>query len=316
MLQRRMLQLVPVLLGVTFITFMVLNLLPGNVAVAILGTNATRQSVTQLDQQLGLNHPLFVRYFDWLGSLLRGDLGHSLITNQSVASILRERAPVTLELLIFAFVLALVFAIPSALLWANKPRGVTGRVAGAVTLVGLSVPNFLVGLVLILVLAVRVKVFPATGYTPLSQSVGGNLRTMFLPALSMGFVLYGTYTRMLRADMSEQLSTEDYVAAARAKGVRRRVVLLRHVLRNSLLGLVTVVGVNFGALFGATVIIEDLFALPGVGQLLVTSIYNKDAPTVQGVVMIMAVVVVVVNLLTDLLYAVIDPRVRNGRSDT
>lgn len=315
-LVRRILQLIPVLLGVTFITFTILNLLPGNVALAILGQNATQAGVEQLQRQLGLDHPFFVRYWDWLSSLVQGKLGHSLVTSQSVARILAERAPVTLELIILAILIALVVSIPVAVVAANKSGGIADRLSAFVAMVGLSIPNFVLGLVLILLVAVRVKVFPATGFTPLADGLLPNLKTMVLPALTLSFVLFATYTRVLRADMAEQLAREDYVVSARAMGIRRWVILVRHVLRNSMFGLITVVGLNLGTLFGATVVIETVFALPGVGDLLVTSIYSKDAPTVEGVVVCMAVVVVLANLLTDILYSVVDPRVRYGRSGT
>jgi peptide/nickel transport system permease protein len=302
------------LLGVTFITFTILNLLPGNTTIAILGQNASRQTVLQLEQQLGLNHPFFTRYVDWLGALVQGNLGHSLVTGQSVASIIAERAPVTLELIILAILIALILAIPVAMLAASKPGGVADRISALLAMVGLSIPNFVVGLVLILLVAVKVKVFPATGFTPLGGGLLANLKTMLLPSLSLSFVLFATYTRMLRADMAEQLATQDYVVAARAKGISRWLILFRHVLRNSMFGLITVVGLNLGTLFGSTVVVETVFALPGIGNLLVTSIYSKDAPTVEGVVVCMAVVVVLANLVTDLLYSVLDPRVRYGSS--
>lgn len=313
---RRVLQLIPVLLGVTFITFTVLNLLPGNTAVAILGQNATKQSVAQLEQQLGLNRPFFVRYGDWLGSLVHGNFGHSLITSQSISTIMAERAPVTLELIVLAILIALILAIPVAMLAASKRGGLADRFSALLAMVGLSVPNFVVGFVLILVVAVHIRALPASGYRPLGDGLFVNLRTMILPALSLSFVLFATYTRMLRADMAEQLATEDYVVAARSRGIAERLVLVRHVLRNSMLGLITVVGLNLGTLFGATVVIETVFALPGIGNLLYTSIYGKDAPTVEAVVVVMAVAVVLANLLTDLLYSVLDPRVRYGTAGT
>jgi peptide/nickel transport system permease protein len=311
---RRLLQLIPVLIGLSFITFAVLNLLPGNVALAILGDNATEQSVHQLQEELGLNQPFFVRYGNWFGNLVQGDLGRSLITQQSVNTIVAERAPISAELILLAVLIALIMAIPAAVLSARKPGGVVDRLSGLVAMVGLSVPGFVVGLALILLVAVEVKAFPATGFAPLSDGLFANLRTIFLPALSLSFVLFATYSRMLRSDMVEQLTTADYVVAARARGIGAWAMMVRHVLRNSIFGLITVVGLNLGTLFGATVIIESVFAIPGLGSLLVTSITNKDSPTVQAVVVVMATAVVVANLITDLLYAVTDPRVRYGNA--
>lgn len=309
---RRLLQLVPVMLGVSFITFVVLNLLPGDTAVALLGTNATAQNIATLRRQLHLNEPLLTRYGHWVGGLVTGNLGHSATTQQSVTTILAQRVPVTAELLVLALIIALVLAVPVAVLAAHKPKGVFDKVGGTVAMLGLSVPNFLVALLLILFLAVKLSVFPATGFTPLSQGIGANLRTMILPALAMSFALFATYTRVLRADMVGQIATEEYVTAARSKGLSQWSVLLHHVLRNSLFSLITVVGVNFGTLLGASVVIEDVFALPGVGQMLMSSIYNRDVTVVQGIVVVMAVVVVCANLVADLLYTVLDPRVRYG----
>lgn len=314
MTARRVAQLIPVVLGLTFITFAILNLLPGNVALAILGQDATAQSERQLSQQLGLDRPFFVRYADWLGHLIHGNLGSSLVTHQSVTRILAQRAPVTAELIVVAILIALIAAIPLAVLSVKKAGGVTDRLSSLLAMVGLSVPGFVIGLALILAVAVKVRLFPATGFTHLSDGVIANGRTIVLPALSLSFVLFATYSRVLRADMAEQLATADYVVAARARGISSWAMMIRHVLRNSMFGLITVVGLNLGTLFGATVIIENVFALPGVGSLLVSSITNKDSPTVQGVVVAMAVAVVVANLLTDLLYSVLDPRVRYGNA--
>jgi peptide/nickel transport system permease protein len=291
---KRFLQSIPVLGGVTLVTFMILNVLPGNAALAILGTQATASSQAALEQQLGLNQPLVERYFTWLGHVLQGQLGNSLITRQSVLGELSQRVPVTLELLIFGMVIALVVAIPLAVLAAGRPGGIVDRISAITAMAALSVPTLILGLVFILLLAVKFKLFPATGFSPLSAGLGENLRTMFLPALTISGVLFATYTRLLRADMAEQIATEDYVTVARSKGISKPLILVRHVLRNSLFGLITVVGVNFGTLLGGTVIVESVFSLPGIGQLL-------------------AVAVVTMNLLTDLLYALLDPRVRYGR---
>lgn len=312
MVLRRVVELVPVLVGLTFITFAVLNLLPGNVTLAILGNQATPESEKVLSQQLGLDHPFIVRYWDWVRDLLHGDLGRSLMTHESVTSQLAQRAPVSAELVLLAVLIALLLAVPLAVLAARRTGGLVDRASSLLAMVGLSVPGFVIGLALILLVAVKVKLFPATGYTSLSGGLFANLRTMFLPALSLSFVLFATYSRVLRADMAEQLAGAEYVTAARARGIGAWTMLVRHVLRNSLFGLITVVGLNLGTLFGATVIIETVFALPGLGSLLINSITSKDSPVVQGVVMTMAVAVVVANLLTDVLYAVLDPRVRYG----
>jgi len=309
---RRFLQFLPVVIGVTFITFLLLNLLPGDTAVAILGTSATPASIALLRRQLGLNEPLLVRYWHWLTHALSGNLGHSLITQQPVTTVLAQRVPVTLELLILAFLIALVFAVPVAVLAARQPKGIIDRLSATAAMFGLAIPNFVLGLVLILLFAQHFHFFPATGFSALGSGLGPNLRSLLLPALTISFALFAAYSRMLRADMMQQLAQEEYVITARAKGVGEPRILIRHVLRNSLFSLITIVGVNFGTLIGATVIVESIFALPGIGSLLVSAVYNRDVTVTQGVVVILAVVTVTVNLVTDLLYLVLDPRVRYG----
>lgn len=314
MVLRRVLELIPVLVGLSFITFAVLNLLPGNVTEAILGSQATAASERVLSRQLGLNHPFLVRYWDWVTGVLHGNLGNSLITNESVTSQLGQRLPVSAELVVLSILIALLIAIPLAVLASRRAGGIVDRFSSLLAMIGLSVPGFVIGLALILLVSVQVKLFPATGFTPLSQGLLPNLRTMFLPSLSLSFVLMATYTRVLRADMAEQLTSAEYVTAARARGIRSWTMLIRHVLRNSIFGLITVVGLNLGTLFGATVIIETVFALPGLGSLLISSITSKDSPVVQGVVLVMALAVVIANLLTDILYSVLDPRIRYGNT--
>jgi len=309
---RRILQLIPVLVGVTLINFLLLNLLPGGTAVAILGASATSQEVTVLTKELGLNRPVMVRYWDWLWAAVHGNLGHSLLTQQSVASLLGQRVPVTAELLLLAFLIAFVLSIPLAVLSAWRPRGVVDRISNLLAMVGLSTPNFIVALVLVLVLAIHLRVLPSTGFQPLSAGLWPNVQTLIMPAVAMSLVLFATYLQVLRGDMVDQLAKEDYVVAVRARGVSTWRLLVQHVLRNSLFGIITVVGVNIGTLIGGTVIVESMFSIPGVGQLLVSSIFSRDAPVVEGVVVMMAIVVVMVNLVTDLLYAVLDPRVRYG----
>lgn len=307
---RRLLQAIPVLIGASLIAFGLLNVLPGSTAIAILGADATQQSIDTVNQQLGLNRPLGIRYLDWLGGALHGNLGTSFITQESVLGTVLARVPVSLELVVGALLVALVTAIPAALLSVRFRHGVVDRAFALLSVLGLSVPNFIVALVLILLLAVKAPVFPSTGFTPLSQNVTRNIETMVLPVLSLSFVFFGTYTRLLRADMIQQLEGEDYVLFGRAKGLGETRILVQHVLKNASFNLIMVVGTNLGALVGTTIIIEEIFGLPGVGQLMITSIFNRDAPVVQGIVLLLAVVVVVANLCSDLLHEWLDPRTR------
>jgi len=311
---KRLLAAAPILWGVTFLTFVMMNLLPGDAAVALLGGQATPGQIHQLQVRLHLNEPFLLRYGHWLLGALGGDLGTSLTTGQGVTTMLAQRFPVTLELVLYAFVISVALAVPVAVLAARRPGGVIDRLSTLVSISGLSIAPFVLALVLSLVFSVKLHIFPALGFVPLSQSVGENLRSLALPAVSIGIPLFCTYTRVLRADLVEQLLSEDYVKTAEAKGATELRVLVRHVLRNAMFGMVTLVGLNFGTLIGSTVLIEEIFSLPGLGQGLVSAINERDVVFVEGAVLVFGAVVVLANLVTDLLYGVLDPRIRHGRS--
>lgn len=311
---KRLVWAAPILWGVTFFTFVMMNLLPGDAAVALLGGQATPAQIHRLQVRLHLNEPFLARYGHWLAGALSGNLGTSLTTGQSVTSMLAQRFPVTFELVLYAFVISVVLAVPVAILAAWRPGGIIDRLSTVVSISGLSIAPFVLALVLSLVFSVKLHVFPAIGFVPMSQSVGGNLRSLTLPAISIGIPLFCTYTRLLRADLVDQLVGEDYVKTAVAKGAPELRVLVRHVLRNSMFGMVTLVGLNFGMLIGSTVLIEEIFSLPGLGQGLVSAINERDVVFVEGAVLVFGAVVVLANLVTDLLYGVLDPRIRHGRS--
>jgi peptide/nickel transport system permease protein len=310
---KRVLQAIPVLIGVTLITFCLLNLLPGGTCLSILGVGATRPAVHACDIRLGLDHPFFVRYWDWAWGALHGNFGSSFVSDQPVSQILRLRFPVTLEIVVYAFVLSVVFSVPVAVLAAWKPHGIIDRISIATSMFGLSIPGFVFGLLLILVFAVHLRIFPAVGFQPISAGIGPNIRSLTLPAATIGFALFCAYTRLLRADMVDQIAGEDYIVTARAKGVKYWQILIRHALRNSMFGLITLIGLNLSMLIGGTVIVESIFGLPGMGQQLLQAIGYRDVTVVQAIVSIIAVGVVVAALVTDLLYAVLDPRMRYGR---
>jgi peptide/nickel transport system permease protein len=305
---------IPVLWGVSFLTFLVINRLPTDAAQQLLGVNATPQQLEELRQKLHLHDPFLTRYFDWLGNVLTGDLGRSFASDQTVTSILDERLPVTFELLAYALIVSLLFTVPVALLAAYRPNGIVDRITMATSMAGLSVANYVLALLLVYVFAVKLEWLPAIGYVNPADGIWPFIKSLTLPAVSIGFPLFCFYTRLLRADILEQMQGEDYVITAKAKGVRPWRVLARHALPNSLFGLLTVVGVNFGTLIGVTVIIEAIFSLPGIGGALVEAINNRDILVVQGIVLVFAVIVVLVNLVTDLLYTVLDPRIRYGRT--
>jgi peptide/nickel transport system permease protein len=311
---RRLLAAIPVLWGVTFLTFVVMNLLPGDAAQELLGANATPAEVHQLEAQLHLNEPFWVRYGHWLSGVFHGSLGTSVVNGENVTTILGTRLPVTAELLGYAFIASIVLAVAVAVLAARRPNGIADRLSMVVSMTGLSVAPYVFALVLIYLLAVRLPWFPAIGYTSLTADWFQNIRSLTLPAAAIGFPLFAVYTRLLRADIVEQMQREDYIVTARAKGVPPWRVLLRHALPNSLFGLITLVGLNLGALVGATAIIEPIFSLPGVGDILIQSINDHDVPAVEGIVLVFGAVVVVANLLADLLYTALDPRIRYERS--
>ncbi len=311
-LGRRLLVAIPVLWGVTFLTFVVINHLPGNAAQEQLGINATPQEVHQLSVQLGLDKPLLTRYVNWMGDLVTGSLGHSLTSGQSVTSILGSDLPITFELVAFSLIIALVFAVPIALMSARKPGGVFDRVAMVLSMAGLSIANYVLALILVYVFAVRLNWLPALGWAPPDKGFGTNIKYLIMPAVSVALSLLCFYARQLRADLIQQLRGEDYVTTARAKGAGSWRVLTRHAMRNSAFGLITAVALNFGTLLGVTVIIEEIFGLPGIGHELLSAINTRDVPVIQGAVFVFGLIVVLCNLIADLLYAALDPRVKYG----
>jgi len=309
---KRLLMAIPILLGVTALAFWVLSLIPGNAAQQLLGPEATPEQVHQLEQQLGLDKPGIVRYLDWLKGAVHGDFGKSLVSGQPVSELLPGRLAVTGELVFLAFFVSLAVAIPVALLAARRPNGVVDRLSMMIGTAGLSVANYVLALVLVLIFAVGLGWLPAIGYEPLSSGLWANLKTMILPSAAIGIPLFCFYGRFLRSDLVDQMQGEDYITTAQAKGLGPWQVLVRHAFRNSSFGLITVVGLNLGTLIGGTVIIEQIFALPGLGQLLLQSINTRDFVVVLAAVVIFAVVAVLANLIVDLLYAVLDPRIRYG----
>jgi len=311
---KRLVQAVPVVWGVSFITFALMNLLPGGVALALLGEGATPSAVAALNIKLHLNEPFFTRYGHWIGGLLTGHLGTSIATGQSIGGILEQRLPVTLELGILALLLSVAVSIPVAVFGAKKPGGLFDRINIIVSMVGLSIPNFVIALLLILAFAVHLHWLPSAGWAPISQGLWPNLRCMVLPAATIAFALCCNQTRILRADLVDQMMSADYVMFALAKGISRHRILFRHALRNSLFGFLTVVGLNLGTLIGGTVIVEQIFSLPGIGQELIQSIIARDTVVVETAVVLLSTTVVVANLLTDIVYALLDPRIRYERA--
>lgn len=311
---RRLLQAIPVLWGVTFFTYLLLNMLPGDAASQLLGANATPQEVHALEIKLHLNQPFLVRYWHWFTGVLSGNLGSSLANGQSVSSILGQRLPVTFELVIVSVIVTVIIALPVAVLAARKPRGIFDRTTTILSMGGISIAQFVFALLLVLVFSDTWNLLPALGWTPLTQSIGENARYLVLPVATIALPTAGFVARLLRADLIEQMDSQEYIVTARAKGLSRWAQLIRHALRNSLIGIVTIFGLQVALLFGLTVIVEEIFGLPGIGQALLTAINDRDAPLVEGIVLVLSGIVVLANLLIDVTYGVLDPRIRHGRS--
>jgi peptide/nickel transport system permease protein len=312
---RRIGELVTVIIGVTFLTFCMLNLLPGTAAERILGGNATPASIAELQQRIGSNKPFLEQYLLWLGHAVTGNFGASLASNQPVSSIIAQRLPVTAELIVLSFVFSLVPAVIVAVLAARWPRGVIDRLSMLISMAGLSIPPFVLGLILILIIAVRLRLLPSTGYVGLTVGIEPNFQTITLPAVTIALPLFCSYTRVLRSDLVDQMISSDYVMLAESKGVGPLRILIRHALRNSLSGMLTLVGLSLGTMIGGTVVVEQIFGLPGLGQELILSITDKDVVVVEAIVLLLAVSVVVVNLLTDFVTMALDPRLRERVSD-
>lgn len=309
---QRLLAALGTLFGVSLLTFFVLDALPGSAARQLAGADATPEQVERLARSLHLDRPATERYRAWLGGALRGDLGVSIASGQPVASLLSERLPVTFELVALAFALALLVAIPTALLAARKPDGWFDRLSGALGMAGLATAGYVLAIVLVLLFAVELPIFPAIGYVPPSAGIAANLRSLTLPAITLALPLAALYLRFLRGDLLEQLHSEEYVVTAIAKGLGPWPVLLRHVLPNSLLGLLTIVGLHVGSLVGGTLVVERIFALPGVGQLLLQAVTLRDGVVVQAIVLLLATTTVLANVAVDLLCMALDPRLRDA----
>ena len=308
---RKVAALVVVLVVVTTLSFLLITLLPGGPAIAVLGPSATKQGIAQFNHEHGLDKPLAVQYGNYLKDVVKGDFGRSYQNGQSVFQAIRQRLPVTLELLLLSQLLAVLVAIPLGILSAYRPDGMLDRVSTTTTFGLLAAPSFVVVVLLVYLFAVKFHFFPATGFTPLSANLGENLRSVALPVITLALPEMAAYQRLLRADMIATLQ-EDFITMAKAKGLPTWRILLRHALRPSTFSVVTVAGLNIGRLIGGTVIVETLFALPGVGDLTIRSIFSRDYTLVQGCVLVIAVGYVVINFVVDMLYAVVDPRVRHA----
>jgi len=306
---RKLLRLIPVLLLVTAATFLLLNLLPGDVALAMLGNEATPAAIAQVRADLNLDQPLVVRYLQWLGGFLQGDLGRSYITRVPILEQIVDRLPVTIELMLLSQCLALLLAILAAILCTYKAGGRLDRLISSIALLLLAAPVFITAIVLMFIFALTLRWLPSTGYVPLTVDPLANLAHFALPALSIALVEFPVLFGVLRADLIKTLQ-QDFIALAKAKGLSPWFILVRHALRPSSFTLVTIAGLQIASAIAGALVVETIFGLPGVGRMLTGAVYNRDMMVVQGCVAVISVGYVLVNFAVDMIYAVLDPRIR------
>ncbi|MCX7226137.1 MAG: ABC transporter permease [Burkholderiales bacterium] len=306
---RRVLASIPVLLLVSLITFVLLSLVPGDPASAFLDASATAEALERVRRELGLDRPFLVRMGDWYLRVLQGDLGTSLLLNRSVTSAILERLPVTLSLTAMAFLVSVLLGMAAGVLAAVRHGKAADQGLMTLALLGLSIPEFWLGLVLIWLVAVMVPIFPAGDYVAFATNPWQWARHLALPTFTLACVQMGFVARMTRSSMLEVLG-QDFVRTARAKGLPEPYVVLRHGLANAMVPIVTVMGIMVGALLGGAVVTEQVFSIPGLGRLIIGAVLSRDFPVIQGGLLFLALIYLVVNLVVDLLYAVVDPRVR------
>lgn len=305
---RRLIFALVVIVGVATISFALLHLIPGSPVDAILGTESTPEARATLERQLGLDRPVIVQYVSWWGKVLQGDLGNSVMTKQPVAKLISERLPVTIPLALFSMLIALLIAVPAGILSALRRNTWIDGVVSVIAFAGLSIPGFWLGTLLILGFSVHWQIFPPGGYVSILDDPISGFRHLVLPAIALGTTFAAVLTRMIRSSMLEVLGA-DYIRTARAKGQTEHRVVVGHALRNALIPAVTIIGVQVGILLSGALIIEQIFSLPGIGRLTVQAVLDRDIPLLQGCIIVIALIFVIVNLVTDLIYVYLDPRI-------
>lgn len=311
-IMKRIAAAIPVLFIVSIMVFLMLQLLPGDPATVILGQEATPEAIEAMREQLGLNQSLPIQYFHWLGNVLQGNLGQSLVDGTSVNDLIAERLPATLELAFGSFLVALLIALPCGILSAARPNTIVDHICTFISLIGMSIPHFWLGMMCIILFAVELGLFPASGYVPFFDDPAENLRTIILPVVATGFRESAVLTRMVRSSMLEVMQS-DYIRTAKAKGLGEKTILFGHALKNAMIPVITTSGIMLAGLLGGLVITETIFNIPGYGKLIIDSVFNRDFITVQSAILVSAVFVVVVNIAVDILYALVDPRIRLGK---
>ncbi|AHN21544.1 ABC transporter permease [Lysinibacillus varians] len=306
---RRFILLMTTILLVSMITFGVFQILPGDPVRTMLGTEADATQIENLRSELGLNRPLYEQYTDWIKGLLTGELGHSIRFSMPVKDLLLDRLPVTMSLAVLTLTIVLMVSLPLGMFAARRQNKLSDVSLSTLTQIGMAVPSFWLGMMLILYVGMQFSFFKISGYIPWSQSVAGALSTLILPALTIAIPQIAVNFRYVRTAILEQMQL-DYVRTIRSKGMSEQNVMYKHVLKNAMIPILTVFGLIMAEVVAGTIIVEQVFSLPGVGQLLITAISNRDFPLVQGIVMYITVAVVVINFIVDILYSVLDPRIR------
>ncbi|MCL1694357.1 ABC transporter permease [Lysinibacillus sp. BPa_S21] len=306
---RRFILLITTILLVSIITFGVFQILPGDPVRTMLGTEADPTQIENLRSELGLNRPLYEQYTDWMKGLLTGELGNSIRFSMPVTDLLSDRLPVTMSLAGLTLFIVLLISLPLGMFAARRQNKWSDMSLSTVTQVGMAIPSFWLGMILILYIGMQFSFFKISGYIPWTQSVAGALSTLLLPALTIAIPQIAVNFRYVRTAILEQVQL-DYVRTIRSKGMSEQNVMYKHVLKNSMIPILTVFGLIMAEVVAGTIIVEQVFSLPGVGQLLITAISNRDFPLVQGIVMYITVAVVMINFIVDILYSVLDPRIR------
>ncbi|CEG25781.1 nickel ABC transporter permease [Bacillus sp. B-jedd] len=297
---RRLLQTIPVMIGVTFVVFFIMQLVPGDPAVMLAGEGASKATVEAIREQLGLNRPLFVQYFEYLMNIFKGDLGISLKNSQPVLDEIMARLPITMELAFFSIIITIVLGMAAGIISAVKPYSLTDTSVMLVALFGISLPSFWFGLMLMYFFSVKLQILPVAGWDSILHTI--------LPSFTLGAGGAAIVARMTRSSMLD-IIRQDYIRTARAKGVREQVIIYKHALRNALIPVITVVGLQFGSLLGGTVLVESIFAVNGLGRMIVDSIRVRDLPMVQGGVLVASLIFVIVNLFVDIFYRFFNKRI-------
>ena len=306
---KRILGILPVLLGISIVVFFAVRLIPGDYATITLGTQYTEEAAALLREKYGLDQPLVYQYLLWLKGILTGDFGFSYISNQPVLSLLISRLPVTLELTVLSLLMAVLVGVPMGYWAACKRNKLPDSLVTVTGLLGISIPNFWLGTMMILLFSLKWKWFPSGGFTPLSDGLGANLRSMVLPAFALGMAVSAVVMRSSRSAMIE-VTDQEYMKMAKAKGLSGIPLITRHGVKNTLVNVLTILGLQAGSLLGGSVVIEQIFSLPGIGSLALQSINNRDYLVLQGTVLFIAVMFVLINLIVDLLYCIVNPQIR------